>query len=76
MRYWTARTEAACAQRLVNEVADFSPGEENSSEEAYNNPGCLQGQVIPPPVLGSGSVGSADERLILKGQEHLLFWCL
>ena len=54
MRYWTARTEAACTQRLVNEIADFSPGEEKSSEEAYNNPACLQGQVIPPPVLGFG----------------------
>ena len=52
-------------------VADFSPGEENSSEEAYNNPVCVQGRVIPP-VLGFGSDGSADERLTTKGQEHLL----
>ena len=31
-------------------VADFSPGEENSSEEAYNNPVCVQGRTIPPVV--------------------------
>ena len=54
-------------------VADFSPGEENSSEEAYNNPVCVQGQVIPP-VLGFGIDGSADERLTTKGHERLLFW--
>ena len=35
----------------------------------------MQGQVIPP-VLGFGIVGSADERLTTKGQEHLLVWCL
>ena len=53
MRYWTARTEAACTQRLVNGIADFSPGEEKSSEEAYNNPVCVQSQAVPP-VLGFG----------------------
>ena len=36
----------------------FSLGEVQSSEEVYNNPVCLQGRVIPPFVLGFGSVGS------------------
>ena len=43
----------------------------NASEEAYNNPVCVQGQVIPP-VLGFGIVGSADERFTAKGHERAL----
>ena len=51
-------------------VAGF-PLAANASEEAYNNPVCVQGQAIPP-VLGFGTVGSADERLTVKGQERAL----
>ena len=38
------------ARRGLSRVVDFSPGEENASEEAYNNAVCVQGRVIPPVV--------------------------
>ena len=60
-----------CMWAVTGNVRDCSEYE----DPEYNNPVCVQGQAIPP-VLGFGSVGSADERLTSKGQEHLLVWCL
>ena len=46
----------ACALRLVCGSADFFTSvRSKSSEEAFNNPVCLQGRVVPPTVLRVGS---------------------
>ena len=68
MRYWTARTGTACAQRLVCEIADFSASVRRSRLRRRTTiwSACKAGWY--PPVLGFGSVGSAQRAFAL--------WCL
>ena len=48
-------------------VQTFNLGENESSEEAFNNPVCLQGWVTPPCF---GRVGGRQKRLFFY--EHML----
>ena len=52
-------------------VQTFNLGEDESSEEAFNNPVCLQGRVTPPRF---GRVGDGQKRLFFN--EQMLAWCL
>jgi hypothetical protein len=53
---------------LFVRVQTFNLGEDESSEEAFNNPVCLQGRVTPPCF---GRVG--DRQKCLFFYEHMLF---
>ena len=52
-------------------VQTFNIRDDESSEEAFNNPVCLQGRVTPPCC---GKVEGGQQRLFFN--EQVLVWCL
>jgi hypothetical protein len=52
-------------------VQTFNIGDDESSEEAFNNPVCLQGRVTTPCC---GKVEGGQKRLF--SNEQVLVWCL